>query len=347
MPNQRHTPRSPTLNDVAHHAGVSLATASRVVNGSTREVGAALRERVLRSAAKLGYVAHGPAQALARAATATVGVIIHDIADPYFTEIALGAMRVAEDRGRLATICNTFRDPERETRYVALLHSQRVAAIVLAGSGHDDPELDAALGAELALYRAGGGRFALIGRHAIDGDCVLPDNLGGARQLGGALVELGHRRIGVITGPPTISSSLDRMRGLSESLAAGGAPLADERVVVGSFDREGGARGAAELLDRHSDLTAIVACSDQAALGALSVLRTRGMVVPDDVSLFGFDDVPAARDVTPALSTVRLPLADLGAAAMELALDDPSSRPRSRVLPTRLVLRESSRPAPG
>jgi LacI family transcriptional regulator len=254
--------RAPTLNDVARHANVSLATASRVINGSTREVGEALRERVLRSAGLLGYVPHGPAQALARAASSTVGVIVHDIADPYFTEIALGAMRVAEGQGRLVTICNTFRDPGREVRYVALLHAQRVAAIVLAGSGHEDPQLDAELSGELALYRSGGGRFAMIGRHAIEGDCVLADNLGGATRLGAALIELGHRRIGLITGPPGLTSSHDRLRGINESLAAGGAPLAEDRVVEGDFGREAGARGATVLLDRHQDLTALVACSD-------------------------------------------------------------------------------------
>src|SRR4051794_31368051 len=100
----------PTLYDVARHADVSPATASRVVNGSRRGVGEALRERVLRSAAELGYVANGPAQALARSVTSTVGVIVHDIADPYFTEIALGAMGVADDGSRLVTVCNTFGD---------------------------------------------------------------------------------------------------------------------------------------------------------------------------------------------------------------------------------------------
>jgi LacI family transcriptional regulator len=345
-PRRPGEPARPTLNDVARHAGVSLATASRVVNGSTREVGAALRARVLASAAALGYVPHGPAQALARAANATVGVIVHDIADPYFTEIALGAMRVAEDEGRLVTVCNTFRDRGREARYVALLHAQRVAAIVLAGSGYDDPELEAGLSAALRRYRAGGGRVALIGRHATEGDQVLPDNLGGARRLGRALVELGHRRIGVITGPPTLTSSQDRLRGLVESLAAGGVPLAEDRVVAGDFDRHGGARGASILLDRHADLTALVAGSDQAALGALGVLREREIAVPDAVSLCGFDDVPSARDVTPPLSTVRLPLGDLGATAMRLALGPPEPQPRTIVLPTDVVLRESCGRAP-
>lgn len=328
----------PTLYDVARHADVSLATASRVVNGSERGVGEALRERVLRSAAALGYVAHGPAQALARAATPTVGVIVHDIADPYFTEIALGAMGVADDGKRLVTVCNTFGDNERERRYVALLNGQRVAAIVLAGSGHDDPKLDAGLGAELASYSAGGGRFAMVGRHAIEGDSVEPDNRAGAARLGRALADLGHRRIGIITGPTGRTTTQDRLQGLAGALG----PLDEDFVVPGDFGRDAGARGAGVLLDRHPDLTAIVASSDMAAIGALSVLRGRAIDVPGRVSVFGFDDVPEARDVNPALSTVRLPLRELGATAMRLALDEWKGAPRTTVLPTELVLRDSS-----
>jgi LacI family transcriptional regulator, galactose operon repressor len=329
--------RRPTLYDVAQHAGVSLATASRVVNGSERGVGPELSARVLRAAGELGYVPHGPAQALARASTSTVGVIVHDIADPYFTEIALGAMAVADDGARLVTICNTFGDPRREGRYVALLHAQRVSALVLAGSGYVDPGVDAPLAAAVRSFRAGGGRVAMVGRHAIEADSVEPDNRGGAVRLGRALADLGHRRVGVVTGPPGLTTTADRLAGLRATL-----DLDEDRIVPGDFGREGGARGAGVLLDRHGDLTAIVAFSDAAAIGALSVLRGRGIDVPRDVSLFGFDDVPAARDVTPALSTVRLPLRELGATAMRLALDGWIGAPRTTVLPTELVLRDSS-----
>jgi LacI family transcriptional regulator len=336
------TKRRPTLSDVARDAGVSLATASRVINGSAHVVGEVLRARVLRSAAALGYVANAQAQALARATTATVGVIVQDIADPYFTEIALGAMAVADRQQRLVTLCNTYGDPVREQRYVALLHAQRMPALVLAGSGHMEPSSDAALAAEVRSFEAGGGRVAMVGRYNIAADCVVPDNRDGAERLGRALIDLGHRRIGVITGPSDRTTAEDRLGGLADALAAGGAPLGPDRVVPGDFGREGGVRGMSALLDRNADLSAIVAPSDQAAIGALSVLRWRGISVPGDVSLFGFDDVPAARDVTPTLSTVRVPLRDLGAAAMRLALEGTTGGPRTLVLDTELILRDSS-----
>ncbi len=127
-----------TLIDVARHAGVSLATASRVLNGSTRSVTPALRQRVLDAALALAYVANAHAQALARASTATIGVIVHDMSDPYFSEILRGVQQVTSARERLVMVCNSYRDPERELAYVTLLQSQRVEALVLAGSGLDD-----------------------------------------------------------------------------------------------------------------------------------------------------------------------------------------------------------------
>ena len=319
--------RRPTLYDVASEAGVSLATASRVVNGSERGVGEALRAQVMRVAAELGYVPHGPAQALARASSATVGVIVHDIADPYFTEIALGAMAVADDGSRLVTLCNSFGDPLREQRYVALLHAQRVSALVLVGAGHVDARLDAALARQVRSFQEGGGQVAVVGRHAIEADAVLPDNRGGAERLGRALLELGHTRIGIISGPAGRTTTEDRLDGLL-------AVLSGVAVAEGDFSRDGGARGMGVLLDRHHDLSAVVAPSDQAAIGARAVLRSRGV----QAALFGFDDIPAARDF--ALSTVRLPLRELGAAAMRLALDGWTGPPRTIVLATELVLRD-------
>jgi LacI family transcriptional regulator len=295
-------------------------------------------DRVLSSQAELG-VPRGPARALVRASTATVGVLVHDVGDPYFTAIGLGAVAAADEDEHLVTVCNTFGDLERERRYVAELRAQGAAAIVLTGNGSADPAHDAVLRAELASFHAGGGRVATVGRRALGADAVLPDDRGGAELLGRALLELGHRRIGIITGPPSHAATLDRLNGLAD----GGVPLAGDRIVAGGFGREGGVRGAGALLDRHVDLTAIVAPDDQAALGALSVLRSCGLQVPGDVSLFGFGDIPAARDVTPALSTVRLPLHELGATAMHLALDDWRGAPRTIVLPTELVLRDSAR----
>jgi len=164
-----------TLADVARRAGVSTATVSRIINNSPKPVADALRERVLAAVAELQFVLNANAQQLARADRTAVGVIVHDVSDPYFAEITRGLQRVATDHGRLVIICNSYRDPERELAYVDLLHAHQTAAIVLAGSGYVDAPITARLDAKLRLYQSTGGRVSVIGRHEHAGDAVVPE----------------------------------------------------------------------------------------------------------------------------------------------------------------------------
>ncbi|MEV0428851.1 LacI family DNA-binding transcriptional regulator [Micromonospora sp. NPDC049836] len=332
-----------TLADVARRAGVSPATASRVISGSSKPVADELRERVLRAVAELRYVPNAHAQLLARPQRSVVGVVVHDVSDPYFAELTRGLQRVATERGRLVIICNSYRDPEREVEYVDMLRAQQVAAIVLAGSGYHDPAVNAVLDERLGAYAAAGGRVAVVGRHQHRGDAVLPANAEGARLIGGELRRLGHRAIAVIAGPATLTTTTDRLAGLHEGLAE---PLPAEHIRYADFTRDGGARAMAELLDAVPGLTAVVALNDSMAVGALGVLRGRGVRVPAEVSVVGFDDMPVAADVTPALTTVRLPLAELGARAMTLALEAADGRDRVETLPAELVRRDSLGPPP-
>src|SRR3954465_9277694 len=173
-----------TLADVARLAGVSQATASRIINGSNKLVTDELRARVLRAVAELQYVPNAHAQLLARSQRTAVGVIVHDVSDPYFAEIPRGLQRVATDHGRLLMICNSYRDPERELEYVELLRGQQVAAIIMAGSGYHDAGFTALPNERLAAYEASGGRVAVIGRHEHAGDAVMPDNEAGGYLVG-------------------------------------------------------------------------------------------------------------------------------------------------------------------
>lgn len=173
-----------TLSDVAEHAGVSLATASRALNGGTRVVREDLRLRVLASAGQLRYTPNAHAQALARATSTTVGLIVHDISDAYFSAIAGGVIRVATERGMLVMTMATFRDPSQEVAYVGALRSQQARAILLAGSGFEGRNYRRALRAEADPYLQAGGRMACITPHGIAVDTVAPDNYGGAAELG-------------------------------------------------------------------------------------------------------------------------------------------------------------------
>jgi LacI family transcriptional regulator len=331
-----------TLIDVARHAGVSLATASRVLNGSTRSVTPALAQRVLAAAQALAYVPNAHAQALARASTATIGVIVHDMSDPYFSEILRGVQQVSSARERLVMVCNSYRDPERELAYVTLLQSQRVEALILAGSGLNDRRYVERLAAQVESFAATGGRTVFIGRHNILGDAIIPDNAGGARALGRALIGLGHRRFGLIGGPPLLTTTHDRYEGFRQALDEAGIALPPDHIVQCDFTRDGGAAAIGALLAQAPGITAIFALNDSMAVGALAALRGRGIRVPEQISVAGFDDIPITRDVVPALSTVRLPMVELGARAIARALEPHESPPRIEYLPTEVILREST-----
>ena len=330
-----------TLADVARRAGVSTATASRIINGSPKPVTDELRARVLAAVAELRYVPNAHAQMLARSNRNAVGVIVHDVSDPYFAEITRGLQRVATANSRLVIICNSFRDPDRELEYIDLLHAHQVAAIVIAGSGYLDASAAERLDDRMRAFEATGGRIAVIGRHRHPGDAVLPDNDEGGFLAGEHLSELGHTRIGVIAGPAALTTTEDRLTGLRRAAASFGQTL---RVVHADFTRDGGAEATTALLADDPSLTAIAALNDSMAVGALGAMRTAGR----PLSVIGFDDMPIARDVTPSLTSVRLPLTALGERAMELALDpSPPDAPRVEHVAAELVRRESTWPLDG
>ncbi|GAA5156816.1 MULTISPECIES: LacI family DNA-binding transcriptional regulator [Amycolatopsis] len=332
-----------TLEDVAEVANVSLATASRVLNGTTN-VREDLRDRVLAAATDLAYTPNVHAQALAGASHPTVGVVCHDVSDPYFAAVARGVLRAADRNGLLVMLASTFRDPEKEIAYVSTLRRQRASAIVLAGSGFEDRAWERALAAELEPYRRGGGQVAVIGRHRnLKVDSVQPENRSGAKALAGALLGLGHRRFAVLSGPRTMTAVVDRFTGFREGLAEAGIELSERDVFEASFDRDGGYAAAEEFLSGKHRATCVFAASDEMAIGALAAFRAAGRDVPGDISVAGFGNIPVARDLNPALSTVALPLEDLGEQAMELALSGtPGGRSRTRRMAGEVLLRDST-----
>ena len=332
-----------TLAEVAQHAGVSLATASRVLNGSTRQVRGPLRERVLASAAELGYLPNASAQALARNSSVLFGLVVHDIADPYFSSIAAGVSRVAEAAGLVVVLGTTDRSAEREAELLYTLRAHRARAVVLAGSRSTDRASSDRLRAEVAAYQQEGGRVACISQARLGTDTVVPGNRAGARALARELVGLGHRRFAVLAGPRDLLTARDRVQGFRAGLAEAGVDLPDSAVLTGPFTRDGGYAAAGQLLTTGHGVTCVFAVNDVMALGAMAALRQAGVRVPQDVSVAGFDDIPTLRDLVPALSTVRLPLEDLGERAARLVLDDHAPGVARTVrVDGQVVLREST-----
>lgn len=333
-----------TLENVAQKAGVSLATASRVLNKSSgRTVGEQLRERVLVAARELGFRPNAHARALASGATATIGVITHNMSDPYFAAIARGATRVASDNGLLLLLASTFRDPERELAYVSALRAQRARAILLIGSGYEDQEYNRAMTAELAPYINAGGRVAMVSHHDLQFDAVVPDNRAGGAAMAEALYGLGHRDFAVLQGPLELTTVVHRFEGFMTALAGHGITVDVNNIANGAFTRDGGYQGTLDLLRRGLHASVIFCLNDVMAVGACAALRERGLTIPADVSVAGFDDIEMVRDVTPAISTVRLPLERIGARTMEMVLEESAPpRPRVETVPGEVILREST-----
>ena len=356
MSTQRSTP-SPaprrggaTLQQVADTAGVSLATASRVLNGSTRTVNAELSEHVREVAARLRYVSHGPAQALARATTSLVGLLVHDVNDPYFSAIAAGAMRVAREQDLLVMVANTYRDPALELDYITRLGAQRARAILVAGSPPVDPKLAGPLRERLLDYQQGGGRVVAIGDQGPEIDAVLPANVEGARAAALHLTALGHREIGMIAGPRGLVTIADRSEGFRRGLMeSDGDPAGYE--IEGDFTRDGGYDATRRLLAERPGMTAVFVMADVMAIGALAALREAGRRVPGDVSLVGFDDLPICADLVPALTSVRVDAEGMGEQAMRMVVDpaaEVEAEDEGRAVvhsATELIVRGSTGPA--
>ncbi|WP_455354512.1 LacI family DNA-binding transcriptional regulator [Streptomyces sp. SYSU K217416] len=346
-----------TLADVAARAQVSPATVSRVLNGNY-PVAASTRERVLRAVDELDYVLNGPASSLAAATSDLVGILVNDIADPFFGILAGAAQSEIggqEGTGRaggekLAVVCNTGGSPDRELTYLTLLQRQRAAAVVITGGAVEDPEHCAAMTAKLAKLAAAGTRVVLCGRPRLAGaeDSVTAaltfDNRGGGQRLTEHLLTLGHRRIGYIAGPAGRTTTRHRLEGHRAAMAAAGlGDGADRLTVHGPYDRRTGFDATRELLRRDPGLTAVVAANDTVALGACAALREEGLSIPGDVSVAGFDDLPFSADAVPALTTVRLPLYEAGARAGRLAMGREEPPPGGLAnVPADLIARAST-----
>jgi LacI family transcriptional regulator len=352
-----------TLQDVADRAGVSLTTASRVVNDGPRRVAPRLADRVHKAVAELGYTANLQARAVATGQSTLIGVVVHDIADPYFSSIAAGLIEAADARQLLVCISSTSATENAEREYVALMRAQRALAVILIGSRTDDAAGREALRAELAAFTRSGGRAVAVGQDLLGVDTILPENAAGAGALARAMVALGHRRFAVLAGPRGLLTARDRLDGFRAGLAAWRVPLETAQVIHGPFSRDGGYEAMSAVLAAPGPLPdCVFAVTDVMAMGALARLRAGAHQVPRDIALAGFDDIGTLRDVYPPLTTVRLPLKKMGEMAAGLVLAEPipgpipgpvpesshapAATPRVVPVPGEVILRDSTLPRP-
>lgn len=307
-------PRRVTMTDVAQEAGVSVMTVSRVVNNKA-DVSPATRQRVLAVIERLGYRPSGIARGLATKHTATLGVVVPDIANPFFASVVRGAENQAYAAGYSVFLCNTDEDPERELAVLQSLEEKRVDGLMLCASRLPEAQLQAIVEhfpAVVLLFRR------------LQGDCiktVLIDDELGAQAATQHLLNAGHRNIGFLAGPPLSYSGQGRVRGYRLTMDAAGLEV-DSRWIRHSAPKvEDGRLCAHELLSVAPELTAILCFNDLIAVGALQACAEMGKRIPDDLAIIGFDDIHLAALVTPPLTTCRIPQYDLGSKAMHVLLN--------------------------
>jgi len=329
---------SPTIRDVASHAGVSVATVSRVINDSPHKVHRSTRRRVLRSVSRLGYHPNAVAQGLRRGTTRSVALIVPDIGNPFFPAVARGVEDVARRHGFAVMLGNTDGHADRERAYLGILRQRWVDGLLFAGIGGEIRDLRALI--------ALGMPAVLIARDVADGaiDTVVVDGFSGMYLATAHLLRLGHRRVAFLGGPREVAPARERLRGYRRALREFHIPLDPGLITTGDFRVAGGRAAMVRLLARRRRFTAVAAANDLMAIGALEALRAGGYRIPGDVAVVGFDDIPFAAVVDPPLTTVAQPAFRLGALAMERLLAlmrGEAGGPRRLVLQPTLVVRRS------
>ncbi len=336
---------SASIKEVALKAGVSIATVSRVINDKG-PVAEETRRRILATIDQLRYVPHGAARSLITNQTDTIGVLLPDLYGEFFSEVIRG-IDLAARRSGFHVLISGFHSDRAEIEAVLRALRGRVDGLIVLSPDVDAQGLRRNLPETLPVVllntringringRAGGGEL----------DAINVDNHGGAFAMVRHLAGLGHRRIALICGPAENADARERLRGYRDALRAEGIELSAALEMPGDFSEDSGYRAGQRLLTLEPRPEAVFAANDSMAIGCLFALREAGVRVPEDVALAGFDDIPIARYVTPPLSSVHVPIAELGERAMERLLHAVERKNaherRQETVPTTLVVRGS------
>ncbi len=332
-----------TSHDVARLAGVSRTTVSFVLNDVPHvQISEETRQRVLQAAEQLGYHPDAAARSLATRQTYTLALVLYQsadriVADAFLSDVVRGLSEVAQERG-FRLLLHPFEEIGKSEAYVSLVLENRIDGLIVSGPRSDDEQLPRLHkdGFPLVLL----GQLNGAGMHFVD-----VDNTSAAHRAVSHLIQLGHRRIGLITnGPLEYTASADRMQGYRRALQEGDLPYDEDIVRYGEFHAGSGFQAMEELLALAEPPTAAFVASDEVAVGALAALHQHGIRVPGEMAIVGFDDIPVARFLVPSLTTIRLPAYELGVRAADMLIKTIRGEEVAEsqvVLRTELVIRES------
>jgi LacI family transcriptional regulator len=329
-----------TIKDVARESGVNISTVSRALNNGYG-VNQRTRELVMAVADRLQYRPNRVARGLVTGRSHTLALVLSDIRNPFFAEVARGAEDAAWAAGYDLVLCNSDLNADKQMEYVSSLMDKRVDGVLMNSvtvlSREQQVQLSACGVPIVLLNRAASNRSF---------STVCSDNEMGGAIAANYLADLGHRKIAHITGPRQHGNLSDRTRGFMRALESVKRPV-DPVVLHGDFNFTGGTELTHKVLDKHSDVTAIFAANDVMAFGAVRAILDRGMRIPDDISLMGFDNIEFSSVMYPPLTTVHQPKYEMGRAAVEILLRLGRERskqvPEQRVLGVELVERQSCR----
>jgi LacI family transcriptional regulator len=331
--------RRATIREVAQRAGVSYQTVSRVINNHPM-VAASTRALVREAIAELDYHPNAQAVGLSRNRADIIGVITHSIASPFFAQIVDGTAQALQAQGRFMLLGSAGMSTQLET-IASLQRSRRIDGMIII--------LPLSTSLEAAQQLAVS-QFPLVLvdlQYNIDANYIAIDNRQGAYYATEHLIQLGHRRIGLISGPLVQPVAHLRIAGYKDALEAYGLPIEPQLIVTGDFANSGGEAGAVQFLSLDDPPTAIFACNDQMAFGTVRTLRRRGLRVPDDISVIGFDDIAEASISYPPLTTIRQPLREMGRLAADYicrVIDGVEKGRLQMTLSTELIVRQSTAP---
>ncbi|MFI2299733.1 LacI family DNA-binding transcriptional regulator [Actinacidiphila glaucinigra] len=326
-----------SIKDVASRAGVSVATVSRVLNDHPA-VRPDTRARVLEAVAELGYRPNAVARSLRTDQTRTLGLVISDVLNPFFTELARSVEDEARALGYSVIIGNADERPEQQDHHIRTLLDRRIDGLLVSPTDGGSPLI-------LDAVRSGTPMVFVdrwIPGIGNDVPVVRTDGFDAVRDLVAHLHGLGHRRLAIIAGPAATTTGRERVRAFREALAAFGLPLPDEYIGQGDFQADSGRRAMARFLDLPVPPDVVFAADNLMALGAMDEIRSRGLRVPDDIALAAFDDIPWFLHTDPPITAIAQPTGDLGRAAVRSLIDRVEGRPAPSVtVSARLVVRRS------
>jgi LacI family transcriptional regulator len=329
----------PTIRDVAHKAGVAPITVSRVINNSGY-VSENTRQKVQVAIDELGYVPNMLGPSLRFQQTMTLAVVITDITNPFWTTVTRGVEDVAQANGYSTILCNTDESEAKQEQYLQMLLRRRIDGILLVPAC-SDPE-------SIELIQKQGIPVVILDRQVpgVNVDVVRADSEGGAYKLTQYLISLGHRHIAMLSGPASVSTSVDRVNGYRRALMDAGISEPDAQVYWGEFTQESGYQLAMQALANPNEPTAIFTANNFLAVGAMQYLRTNGKRVPEDVAIVTFDDIPLNLVASPFLTAAIQPAREMGQQATQILLErvkgEKDSPARHQVLSTEIIIRNSS-----